>query len=150
MTLGDYVNVDPGHSWWPTTDPRYQQARNTEHNVHTCYVQALDFLIVHVFTFGLDTDGYFAEKVHHAVKNRSGRLIIRKKTLRDRTSMRSALISSPWVSCKSYGCKEGHLPLILFICIVDYGTPSGGSDRISQTRKCSPSRSAGRWVYRGE
>lgn len=36
---------------------------SSSHHPHYCYVPGLDFLFIHIFTFGLDQDGYWQYRV---------------------------------------------------------------------------------------
>lgn len=61
MTGGVFEAVEPGSKLWPQTDPRFLgNSGRYGHNGHVCMVESLDFLIIHIHTFGMDEIEYFS------------------------------------------------------------------------------------------
>ena len=79
------MEVSPEHAWlrespdnegeapFPPTIPTEPASSASTHNGHYCYIPSMDFLLVHVFTFGLDEEEYWMFKVR-CIVHRSGPL----------------------------------------------------------------------------
>ncbi|ORY28821.1 hypothetical protein BCR39DRAFT_467998, partial [Naematelia encephala] len=59
--LGEQLfEINYQHPWHPSGVVNKLRKRQPSHHSHACYIPSIDFLVIQVFTFGLDVDGYWS------------------------------------------------------------------------------------------